>query len=159
MKIHRISIKNFAGVRALELSPRAGLLICGPNGAGKSSILDGLRAALTGDMARVKLKKEWREMISHGEKVGTVIVEHDGGRAAVTLQTGKHEADGSLPLELPVLLDANRFARMNDLERRAFIFDLLGIEATPAAIAARLVAVGCDKEMVAEIAPLLRGGG
>ena len=83
MKIHRISIKNFAGVRALELSPRAGLLICGPNGAGKSSILDGLRAALTGDMARVKLKKEWREMISHGERVGTVIVEHDRGTSEI----------------------------------------------------------------------------
>lgn len=159
MKIHRISIKNFAGVRALELSPRAGLLICGPNGAGKSSVLDGVRAALTGDMARVKLKKEWREMISHGERVGTVIVEHDGGRAAVTLQTGKHETDGSLPLELPVLLDANRFARMNELERRAFIFALMDLKATPAAVVERMVKnYGADPALCEKIKPLLNSG-
>lgn len=159
MKIHRISIKNFAGVRALELSPRAGLLICGPNGAGKSSILDGLRAALTGDVARVKLKKEWREMISHGEKIGTVIVDHDGGRSAVTLQTGKHETDGSLPLELPVLLDANRFARMSDLERRAFIFALMELKATPTAIVDRMVKNhGADPALCKQVQPLLNSG-
>lgn len=160
MKISRISIKNFLGVRALELLPRAATLICGPNGAGKSSTIEAVRAALTGEVVRVERKKDWREMISTGEKVGTVIVEHDAGRSAVTLQTGKHETDAQgMPLELPALLDANRFARMTDVERRAFIYALMDLKATPAAIVERMVRThGADFDLCKSIQPLLNSG-
>lgn len=160
MKINRISIKNFAGVRALELAPPAATLICGPNGAGKSSTLEAIRAALTGEVVRVERKKDWREMVTSGEKVGTVIVEHDAGRSAVTLQTGKHETDAeSLPLALHMLLDASRFARMNEAERRAFIYALMNLQATPAAIIERMVKrYGADPALCKDVQPLLNSG-
>ncbi len=160
MKINRISIKNFAGVRALELAPHGATLICGPNGAGKSSTLEAVRAAFTGEIVRVERKKDWREMVTSGEKVGTVIVEHDAGRSAITLHTGKHESDVSnMPFELPMLLDPGRFTRMEESQRRAFIYALMNLQATPAAIVERMVKrYGADQALCKEVQPLLNSG-
>lgn len=160
MKIHRISIKNFVGVRSLELSPRAATLICGPNGAGKSSTIEAIRAALTGEIVRVERKKDWREMISSGERVGSAIVEHDAGRSAITLSSGKHEADVSnMPFVLPAVLDAGRFARLEESQRRAFVYALMNLNSTPAAIVDRMVSAhGADVTLCEEIRPLLNSG-
>lgn len=160
MQLSRISITAFMGRRALELQPTAPVtLLCGPNGAGKSSTLEAIRAALVGEIDRAALKKDYASLVTEGERIGTVIVEGEGFRAAMTLPAGKHETEGTLPEHLAHVLDARRFAAADAGARRAFLLDLLQIRTAPEAVAARLVdEFGCDADKVAEITPLLARG-
>src|SRR3990167_7524586 len=52
MKIERMIVKNFEGIRAMDLALGDINLVYGPNGAGKSSIADALEFALTGAALR-----------------------------------------------------------------------------------------------------------
>ncbi len=48
MKISRLSLKNFCGIKELSMSMPQIVALCGKNGMGKTTLLNGLRFALTG---------------------------------------------------------------------------------------------------------------
>lgn len=161
MKIQSITTSNFLGARAVDLRlTKPVALIAGKNGAGKSSIQEAVRMALTGEPVRVSLKKDYAELISEGQESGFVeVLGTDEGQdwtASMVLPSGKgqHATDTSLPF----VLDAQRFSRMDDNERRQFLFGLMGVKLDGATVKERLTVRGCDAAKVEQIAPILRAG-
>jgi energy-coupling factor transporter ATP-binding protein EcfA2 len=71
MRVSRISIKNILGIEALEIEPGHLVEISGANGTGKTSILDAIRAALSGGTDATLL----RQGATEGE---VVLILEDG---------------------------------------------------------------------------------
>lgn len=163
MKLDRITIRNVLGARDIDLRGLAPVqLLVGHNGAGKSSVRDALALALTADLCRVSLKKDIAALITEGASDAAIEIDSGGATYAVAISASGKIADSQAgretPPALPFVLDASRFGRLTETERRAFLFGLLGVETTHIAIASRLVKRGCDADKVDAITPILRAG-
>ncbi|WP_197328757.1 AAA family ATPase [Ralstonia syzygii] len=162
MKLTGLSVQNFLGARAVEVQlTKPVTLFAGKNGAGKSSLQEAIRMALTGEAVRVGLKKDYGQLITEGAESGFSEVEIDGAvRAFVTLPDGKTTplTEYVPPTALPYVLDAQRFAKLEPNERRAFLFGLMGLSAGGAEVNKRLLAKGCNDLKVESIMPMLRSG-
>ncbi|MCA8145431.1 AAA family ATPase [Burkholderia vietnamiensis] len=168
MKITDIYVANVLGIRTADLRlAKPVALFTGPNGAGKSSLQEAVRMALTGDTVRVALKKEYGSLVTEGADGGQIVVACGEQTNSVTLPSGKLKRELVEDPRLPLVLDAQRFAHLGAAERRAFLYDLMGVkigvdemrarlldklgfraDAVPAPAAARLAA----------ITPMLRAG-
>ncbi|RQT08920.1 AAA family ATPase [Burkholderia contaminans] len=168
MKITDIYVSKVLGIHAADLRlSKPVALFAGPNGAGKSSLQEAVRMALTGDTVRVALKKEYGSLITEGADAGQIVVACGDQANSVMLPSGKLKRELAEDPRLPLVLDAQRFAHLGAAERRAFLYDLMGVkigvdemrvrlleklglrdDALPAAAAARLAAV----------TPMLRAG-
>lgn len=164
MLITQIQVENFQGVRAARVRlQRPVTLFAGRNFAGKSSLQEAVRMALTGEPVRVALKKEYGALVSDGAKQGYAqVVMYDGQReasATILLPSGKATSENyTVPPALPYLLEAQRFARLDDTQRRAFLFGLMGLKTDQATVKDRLLKRGLDAAKVERILPLLRAG-
>lgn len=162
MKITAIQTSNFLGARAVDVKlAKPVALFAGKNGAGKSSVQEAVRMALTGESVRVGLKKDFCQLVTEGAESGFAEVEIDGAvRAFVTLPDGKTTplTEYVPPPALPYVLDAQRFARLDPNERRAFLFGLMGLKTDGPAVRERLMAKGCDATKIEAVAPFLRAG-
>ncbi|NIF70979.1 AAA family ATPase, partial [Burkholderia sp. Ap-962] len=168
MKLTGIYVSNVLGLRAADIRlARPVALFTGPNGAGKSSLQEAVRMALTGDTVRVSLKKEYGALVTEGAESGQIVVEAGGLSNSLVLPAGKPKREIAEDPRLSLVLDAQRFAHLSATERRAFLYDLMGVKigldemrsrlldklglsggAVPPAAAARLSA----------ITPMLRAG-
>jgi energy-coupling factor transporter ATP-binding protein EcfA2 len=72
LKIKRIEIKNFLGIKEFELDPGKINLISGPKGSTKSSIIEGIEKIFTNKNRRT-------EVIKHGEEEATLFIETTDG--------------------------------------------------------------------------------
>ena len=74
MHLAHLSVTHFQGVPSFagDLAPLT--VIAGDNGAGKTSLLQALRYALTGQVGRVKLKKDYPLVVAEGARKATVHV-------------------------------------------------------------------------------------
>lgn len=164
MKITNLYVSNFLGAVALDLpTPEPIQLFAGANGAGKSSVRDAVALALTADLGRVSLKKEVPALIHDGAEAAVCeLQDADGDTFRVTLTAGGKITDSRKGRDndpaLQYVLDGQRFARLEDKERRGFLFGLMDLKTDGAAIVKRLVAKGADKAKVDRLAPLLRSG-
>lgn len=160
MKITGIKIENFIGAVNVDIRlNRPVALICGRNHSGKSSVSEAVRMAMTGESVRVSLKKDYLRMVTAGKTVGYAVVDSDSGRSAITLPAGTSEHTGDTPPAImPYVIDAQRFSSLPANERRSFLFGLMGLRTDGDAVTARLLANGCDHEMVKAITPHLRAG-
>lgn len=158
MKLATIQIRNVLGARAVDVRLATPVvLFAGHNGAGKSSVQEAVRMALTGEPVRVAMKKEYDALVTEGQESGFVEVGTSCGAfysAVLPAGKGTHSEDAALPF----VLDAQRFARLDANERRAFLFGLMGLRTDGAAVKDRLAARGCDAAKVEQIMPLLRAG-
>lgn len=157
MKITAIQTSNFLGAHAVDVKLSAPIaLFAGHNGAGKSSVQEAVRMALTGESVRVGLKKGLGALVSDGHESGFVEVTTEDGAYSVVLPAGKGmHADNEA---LPYVLDAQRFARLDGNERRAFLFGLMGLKTDGKAVRDRLLAKECDAAKIEAVAPFLRAG-
>ncbi len=157
MKITHITTSNVLGARAVDVRlDKPVALFAGPNGAGKSSIQEAVRMALTGETVRVGLKKDYGALVTTGQETGFVEVDTADATYSVVLPSGKG-THCDMP-GLPFVLDAQRFAQMDDKERRSFLFGLMGVKLDGASVTQRLKDKGCDAKKVEQIAPVLRAG-
>lgn len=158
MNLARIEIDNILGARHVAVDLATPITIfAGANGSGKSSIQEAVRMALTGESVRVALKKDYQQLVADGAGGGVAAVTTDTGESyAVALPSGKGNHCGAPAL--PFVLDAQRFLRLDQKERRTFLMGLMGVKITSAGICERLAARGCDPAMIAEIEPSLRLG-
>jgi tetratricopeptide (TPR) repeat protein len=157
MKITAIQISNFLGARAVDVTlTKPVALLAGKNGAGKSSLQEAVRMALTGETVRVGLKKDYAALVSEGQESGFVEVHAEDSLYSAVLPAGKG-MHADLPA-LPYVLDAQRFARLDPNERRAFLFGLMGLKTDGAAVKNRLAARGCDAAKIEAVVPFLRAG-
>lgn len=164
MKLSQLQIENFLGVRDLKLDLSAPVqLIVGPNGAGKSSTRDAIALTLTADLCRVSLKKEAGQLVRDGADAAFCsVVTGDGDTYAVTISnSGKindKAAGKDVDPALPYVLEAQRFARLSDEERRKFLFGLMSVKTDAAAIKERLAKRGAAPAHIERVAPMLRAG-
>ncbi len=159
MKITSIQTSNFLGARAVDVKlDKPVALFAGKNGAGKSSLQEAVRMAITGETVRVGLKKDFGALVSEGQESGfvEVLTENDGAYSMV-LPSGKGTCLAS-ESALPYVLDAQRFARLDPNDRRAFLFGLMGLKTDGQAVRERLLAKGCDAVKIETVAPFLRAG-
>ncbi|MHB0973918.1 MAG: AAA family ATPase [Thiobacillus sp.] len=161
MKITAIQTSNFLGARAVDVKlTKPVALFAGKNGAGKSSLQEAVRMALTGETVRVGLKKDFAALVSEEQETGFVELQGtDEGQdftASIVLPAGKglHSTDEAVPF----VLDAQRFARLDPNDRRAFLFGLMGLKTDGPAVRERLLAKGCDATKIEAVAPFLRAG-
>ncbi|MCW3678850.1 AAA family ATPase, partial [Burkholderia cenocepacia] len=142
-------------------------LFTGPNGAGKSSLQEAVRMALTGDTVRVALKKEYGSLVTEGADGGQIVVACGEQANSVMLPSGKLKRELAEDPRLPLVLDAQRFAHLGPAERRAFLYDLMGVKIGVDEMRARLLGkLGFRADAVpapaaarlAAITPMLRAG-
>lgn len=157
MKITHIQASNVLGARAVDVQlAKPVALFAGKNGAGKSSLQEAVRMALTGETVRVGLKKDYGALVTEGQESGFVEVATADTAYSVVLPSGKGIHCDSP--ELPFVLDAQRFARLDDKERRAFLYGLMGVKMDVGSITSRMLDGDCDGKKVEQIAPFLRAG-
>jgi hypothetical protein len=161
VKLTNIQTSNFLGARAVDVRlAKPVALFAGKNGAGKSSLQEAVRMALTGELVRVDLKKDYGALISSGEESGFAEVfgtdEGQDFTTSVVLPSGKgqHSTDGTLNY----VLDAQRFSRLDDNARRQFLFGLCGVKLDGPAVKQRMLDKGCTAGKVEQTVPLLRAG-
>ncbi len=158
MKITSLQIKNFLGVRAVDVTLKTSItMFAGPNGSGKSSIQEALRMALSCEGTRVPLKKDFASMLTTGQKAGHVEVVGSAARHFFALP----KCEIWKPMDnwvAPYVLDASKFASLSLNERRMFLFDLMGLKTDAQSLKALLLKNGHDPHLVEEIAPCLEGG-
>jgi hypothetical protein len=164
MRIAGLYVSNFLGLTGVDVRGRAPVqLFAGHNGAGKSSLRDAVALALTADLGRVGLKKEAPALIREGADLAVVqVTTSDGDQYQVSINAAGKITDSckgrdSDPM-MGFALDAQRFARLDPTERRAFLFGLMGVKADGPGVAERLKKKGLDPVKVERVAPLLRAG-
>lgn len=161
MRINRITIENFQGVRAVDLDLRTPVaLIAGANGAGKSSVAEAVRLAMLGSPERVGLKKEYGALVTDGAKGGAIVLDLAEGSVGISLPKGTQSGEGLVPQSsaLPFVLDPQRFAAAKPDDRRTLLFALTGTKVEPDDIERRLLERGCNAVLVTQIKPILRSG-
>jgi energy-coupling factor transporter ATP-binding protein EcfA2 len=163
MKIKRITVENFLGLRDFRVQCTAPiLLVCGENGVGKSSLREALALAWLAQTPRVKLKGEWGDLVTEGAKQARIEVDTSNGAVQVSITAAGKVADSAAGVDphfgLAEIVTAQRFASMSPDERREFLLYLNDTPLDGNAIVRRLIARGCAKEKVDEVAPMLRSG-
>jgi energy-coupling factor transporter ATP-binding protein EcfA2 len=159
MQIQHITAKSFVGARSIDVDIDTPITVfAGANGAGKSSLREAISAALTGDISRVALKKEYQSMVTDGAKKSVVSLDTDVGPANLTLPDGKHVGLTVYTGALPYLLNPERFAQLKADERRTFLFEVTGLRATPEKVKGLLAERKCDAAKVEKVLPMLRSG-
>lgn len=161
MKLSKIDINNFCGLRYVKIAVTAPvLMIAAHNGAGKSSLLDAIKLAVTGEPSRVVLKGDYGQMIKEGSKTGDVAVTLDGRDCTYDLKAKKgvafNHAD-EMPA-MPYVLDATLFAKASLADRRNLLSAITGSTPTPELIIKRLLERGCESTLVEVLKPVLRLG-
>ena len=157
MKITHIRAESILGLRYANLQINAPVvLFCGQNFAGKSSLQESVRMALCGETVRVSLKKDYSEMVSDGAKAGFVEVSTDTGYGRFELPKGTHTLDDkAVTPALAYVLNAQRFAKLDDDARREFLFKLTGCGVEADDIRRRLREKGCDADKIEATVPML----
>lgn len=160
MKINNIIVDNVLGLSSIDIMLHKPVtLFAGKNFAGKTSIRQCVAAALTQDVMRADLKREYVSLVKEGAKSGTVEVRTSSGNAMLELPSGNPGGDFVENMSLiRAVLDSERFMQMTEAERRAFLFGLAGIKINADEVAARLVRKGCDEKIVATVKPTLAAG-
>lgn len=144
LRIARVKISNVLGIDELEFRPGEHVtMISGANGSGKTSVLEAIRAVLSGGHDA--------ELVRKGEKKGeVVIVLSDGlvidkkislGRSAVSVkhpETGPMNAPQSVLDELTDTLGANpiTFLTASDKDRVRLFLQMVNTEPDPEKVGA-----------------------
>lgn len=160
MKITAINVSNVLGARNVNVHLTSPITVfCAQNRNGKTSLLEAVRMAMRGEPARgVNLKKNYNQLITEGASTGQAAVETvEHGEMWMMLPTGKgaHAPDNAA---LPFVLDPTRLGALNDKERKAALFNLLGLKLTPAAVKAKMQEQSLDMVKAERVLPLLRAG-
>lgn len=161
MKINRVTINNFLGLRHLDIECGPLTLIAGPNASGKTTVTDAIRFALIGEPGRVKLKRDLASLLPPGAKDGKVRVDFDGRHVTRLVKSGNPDAGSGTwvpPHHLEHVLDAQRLAGLDETGRRRVLLGVTGTEVTTEAITREVEARGLSLLRFEIVRPLLRAG-
>jgi hypothetical protein len=158
-----IAVDSFLRIPYLQLSPKAPVVLIGAgNEQGKSSFAEAIRFAMLDDSPRVRLKKDRDQLVHSGSKNGKVTIESGNLLMTRAIRGGAIEGDaGLIPADLDVAaicLQAKCLTGLPDAERRSLLMRLAKIDLSVDSLAGKLIEKGVDKNAVAALRPLLKGG-
>lgn len=161
MRINSITVQNFLGLPSYQKDlAQPVLFIAGPNGSGKSSLLEAVRFALTGAPPRgVSTARDRVDVITEGAASGFAQVDLDGASVRRAIASGKVAGDQpELPPNLDLCLDAARFAKMPDVDRRKLLFGLAGVKMDRETVHEQLRIAEVPDFVIEQVLPKLSGG-
>ncbi len=146
MKISKISIKDFLGIKSLDLPLNTPInLIVGENEVGKSSIRDAVQWCLTGQARGLKTHQEQGALVRMGGKAAEVSITLADGHTITRRKTPKSpstlsgKVPGNVLLPAGVLCDPYNFLSFPDNQRRELLFKLIpGLNPTTSGVAKRI---------------------
>ncbi|SET40397.1 AAA domain-containing protein [Nitrosomonas marina] len=158
MKISAINIENYLSAKSIAIECHTPVtLIAGHNGSGKSSIRDAIQHALTGEASRVSLKKEYSLLVSDEHDSGFAEVVTGENKFSIVVPSGKGN-HSEIPV-LPYVLEAQRFAQLDENKRRSYLFGLSQVSINTDKICKQLIDdLKCNADKVERIKPMLRAG-
>jgi hypothetical protein len=156
MKITHINIQNFCGIRAVDVALNTPLtLFAGHNHAGKTSLIEAIKAAMTGNYnSRIHLKKDAGQLVTDGAKKGSVQVITDGFDFSFALPACS--GNGVENDILAQLINTSAFAARDAGSRRKTLFNITGCKITPKLIFTKLAERGCNSDKY-EVIDLAKG--
>ena len=108
IQIQKLHIKEFRGIRDLELSmDSSSLVVVGPNGSGKSGVVDAIDFALTGNVARLSGAGTGGVSVA---KHAPHVHQRDNPAAARVTLTFTHPASGQVGTLTRSVKSAGQFA-------------------------------------------------
>lgn len=161
MKIPKIELSNILALHRADIEITTPILmVIGSNEAGKSSLRDAISMALLGDPVRVKLKKNFGQLLHDDAKKGRVtLISGDEVFAEYKLPGGEHAAPTIKGSEfLQYVISPALTASLAEKDLRTMLFGLTKCKASPEVTAGLLLKRGARPELVEEVKPLLRGG-
>lgn len=171
MQLHSIQVDHFLRIdfAHIQLNKARAHIFWGDNEQGKSSLAEAIRFAVRGGNPRVKFKKDFGQLVSHGSKHGKVqlgFADGEGRGYSYTRDLPAGKTDGAaLPDSLSARPDAVAIALgelslmgMDDAARRKFLFDLCNVQINTKTVKARLEAKGVPESAIARALPLLAAG-
>ncbi len=162
MKITRIQVDGILGIQSVDVKTKAPIsLFAGKNGSGKSSIQESVRMAICQDHVRdVTVKKNFDMLVHEGVKAGGAqVTMNNDPENSFAFNMPKGDFTGpEIPESMRVALNGQRFAKMDEKERRTFLFGLTKLKPNAEAVKARMLARGCDETRIDAVLPLLRTG-
>jgi len=160
--LKKIHIENFLGITRASIDTSSSLtLIAGPNAAGKSSVENAMRFALTGEIARVALKKEYGQLVKAG--AGNLAIKIETAKGDFDLKITKSgKIEGARPFKaddvMRTCLDPHHFAALSATNRKAMLHSLLAGDAAESDVAAELLKREIPEEVVETLRVPLLGG-
>jgi len=133
MKLLNITIDHFLRINDMDLALGGTKvhLFAGHNEVGKTSLAEAIRFAVLGDSPRVKLKKDYTKLVSHGSKKGSIDLVTDKGTITRNLPSGASSGDLDTDLDkhvdYEILLGATHFMGWAEKARREYLFRLCGV--------------------------------
>jgi len=161
VKIDKIEVSNVLAIHRADIAITTPILmVLGNNEAGKSSLRDAISMAILNEPVRVKLKKDYGQLLHDGAKKGRVtLLQSDETMAEYKLPAGEQtciEIPGAKYLQY--VISPSTIGRMTDKELRGFLFELTRCKVSPDATAKILISRGHDEKLVEEVKPMLRSG-
>ena len=162
MRIESLSVTGYQGLNFLALDfPQPITLISGKNATGKTSVKDAIEFALTGISRRVKLKKNYDQLVRVGSdpKNSQVSLVVDGFTFSRKTASGKagHE-DRDHPEVLPHLLGSSRFALLPHVDQSRLLFSVSGVKRDVKVIKAMMKERGVEDGCIEQSVTMLRAG-
>lgn len=161
MKIPKIELSNILALHRADIEITTPvLMVIGSNEAGKSSLRDAISMALLGDPVRVKLKKNFGQLLHDDAKKGRVtLISGNEVFAEYKLPGGEHSVPTIKGSEfLQYVISPALTASLAEKDLRTMLFGLTKCKASPEVTAGLLLKRGARPELVEEVKPLLRGG-
>lgn len=161
MKIPKIELSNILGLHRADIEAKTPvLMVLGINEAGKSTLRDSISMALLGEPVRVKLKKDYGQLLHDGAKKGRItLLDGDDVIAEYKLPAGEHTAPTIAGAEfLQYVISPDLTAKLDDKALRSMLFGLTKCKASPDVTAKLLLARGANADYVEEVKPMLRSG-
>lgn len=161
MKISKIEVSNILALHRADIEITTPILmVMGNNEAGKSSLRDAISMAILGDPVRVKLKKNYGQLLHDDAKKGRVtLLQADELLGEYKLPAGEHNVSTVPGSEfLPYVITPGLTASLDDKALRTMLFQLTRCKASPDVTAKLLIARGADETLVEEVKPMLRAG-
>lgn len=168
MQLTNLKVDSFLGIRHAEMPIGQVTIFAGDNWAGKSSLQQAIRIALSGEVARVKLKGDYKLLVKDGAKKAVIeaeVIDDDGLRQLVIAEiptSGKATIPNCDSQIVKVCLDQEIIPTLAANDEKGLLKILFGVAgegaASPAKIAKRMLELGADAGAVDEITPYLMAG-
>lgn len=147
MKINHISISNYCGIENFNApTPAPIIFVAGHNKVGKSSFIEAVNLALTGEFARVGLKKDFGQLVNNKAEKGAIKVTTDKGDYNINLPTGSGKQINSESLNLCLL--HGMFTQLSIDDQRRAINNATSAKVSDVVVSQELLNRGFDKSVL-----------